>query len=153
RQVRVTVRRRHAWAPRASTTGTAHPMHPGGSSAPRGRPMRTAALLAFSLLVPALARAQDTAIVIIPESASTAPHELPKVVAEEAVKFFNAATTTRLVGRTTLPQGNEWRGNVAVRNGSVTLGGRIDGSLLVIDGEVVLDSTAEVTGSITVIGG
>jgi len=115
--------------------------------------MRTAALLVISLLVPALARAQDTAIVIIPESASTAPHELPKGVAEDAVKFFNAATTTRLVGRTTLPQGNEWRGNVAVRNGSVTLGGRIDGSLLVIDGEVVLDSTAEVTGSVTVIGG
>jgi hypothetical protein len=115
--------------------------------------MRIAALAALLLAGPALLSGQDTAIVIIPESSVTAPRELPRAVAEEAVQFFNAPTTTRLVGRTTLPRGNEWRGNVAVRNGSVTLGGRIDGSLLVIDGEVTLDSTAEVTGSITVIGG
>ncbi|HUL02562.1 MAG TPA: BamA/TamA family outer membrane protein [Gemmatimonadales bacterium] len=115
--------------------------------------MRTVALAAIVVFGPALARGQDTAIVINPESSATAPHELPRTVAEEAVAFFNAATTTRLVGRTTLPHGNEWRGNVAVRNGSVSLAGRIAGSLLVIDGEVVLDSTGEVTGSITVIGG
>jgi hypothetical protein len=116
--------------------------------------MRPAILAALLLLGPALAAGQDTAIVINPESTVAAPpHELPKLVAEEAVRFFNAPTTTRLVGRTTLPHGNEWRGNVGVRNGSVTLAGRVDGSLLVIDGDVTLDSTAEVTGSITVIGG
>jgi len=116
--------------------------------------MRHVVLVSLLLLGPALAAAQDTAIVINPESTVAAtPREVPMRVAEEAVAFFNSLTTTRLVGRTTLPHGNEWRGNVAVRNGSVTLGGRIDGNLLVIDGDVSLDSTSEVTGSITVIGG
>src|SRR3989441_6067089 len=85
----------------------------------RVRPMRTSVL--FTVLCglgPAPLGAQDTAIVIIPESAgvSVQPRELPRIVAEEAIRLYNAPTTTRLVGRTRLPPGNEWRGDVAVRN-------------------------------------
>jgi hypothetical protein len=117
--------------------------------------MRAVALAVLTLVAPVLVAAQDTAIVINPESttARAVPHEIPRPVAEQAVRFFNAATTTRLVGRTRLPVGNEWRGDVAVRNGSVDLAGRIQGSLLVINGDARLDGTAEVTGDVTVIGG
>jgi hypothetical protein len=117
--------------------------------------MRAIVLAVLTLVGPALVAAQDTAIVIIPESttAPAAPHEVPRAVAEQAVGFFNAATTTRLVGRTRIPRGNEWRGDVAVRNGSVDLAGRIQGSLLVINGDLTIDSTAEVTGDVTVVGG
>lgn len=121
--------------------------------------MRLILLAALALAGPALAAAQqtaqDTAIVINPDSTSkaAAPEGIPPAVAKEAVRFFNAATTTRLVGRTHLPHRNEWHGDVAVRNGSVDLAGRIKGSLLVINGDATLDSTAEVTGSITVVGG
>jgi hypothetical protein len=117
--------------------------------------MRPLLIAVLTLASPALAAAQDTAIVIHPESttAPAAPHQIPRAVAEEAVRFFNAATTTRLVGRTHLPRGNEWAGDVAVRNGSVELAGRIKGSLLVINGDATLDSTAEVTGHVTVVGG
>lgn len=118
------------------------------------------ALVAMLLLVgPALVRAQDTAIVINPDSAqrmgglAIEPGELPHNVAAQAVRFFNAPTTTRFVGRASLPRGNEWRGDVAVRNGSVTLAGRLDGSLLVINGDATFDSTAEVTGNVTLLGG
>jgi hypothetical protein len=115
---------------------------------------------AFSLLCAALAvlrplAAQDTAIVIHPESTGLhfTPPELPRSVADEAVRFYNAAATTRLVGRVHLPAGNAWRGDVAVRNGPALVGGRVDGSLLVLNGSVVLDATAQITGDLLVIGG
>jgi len=117
------------------------------------------ALLALLILLvavlPALAYAQDTAIVIHTERAGVeaAPSALPRTVGEEAIRLFNAATTTRLVGRTSLPYGNAWRGDVGVRNGSATLAGRIEGTLLIINGDATLDSTAEVTGDVIVIGG
>jgi surface antigen Omp85-like protein len=119
------------------------------------RPARTAVLLiALCLFGPALLAAQDTAIVIVPESAGVSVEpQLPRIVAEEAIRLHNAPTTTRLVGRTRLPPGNEWRGDVAVRNGSIVVGGRIQGTLLVINGDATLDSTAEVTGDLVVIGG
>src|SRR5258708_9005651 len=63
----------------------------------------------------ASAAAQDTSIVIHPESSGVniPPGQLPRLVAEEVVRFYNAATTSRLVGRTLLPKGNEWRGRLA----------------------------------------
>ncbi len=75
--------------------------------------MRALVLAFLSLLGPALLTGQDTAIVINPEStpAAVQPGELPRPVAEEAIRFYNAPTTTRLVGRTRRPPGNEWRGN------------------------------------------
>src|SRR5690242_20990437 len=81
------------------------------------------------------------------------PPELPHAVAEEVVHRYNAATTTRLVGRSRLPAGNAWRGDVAVRSGPVMVGGRIDGTLLVINGDAVLDTTAVITGDLIVVGG
>src|SRR6266699_668602 len=95
------------------------------------------------------------AIVIQPESAGimVPPPELPHAVAEDAVRRYNAPTTTRLVGRARLPHGNEWRGDVAVRNGTVVVAGRVDGTLLVINGDAILDSGAVVTGDVIVVGG
>jgi len=88
--------------------------------------MRALALALCCTLAPALAVAQDTAIVIQPESGGVLiePPELPRLVAEEAIRRYNAPTTTRLVGRSRLPRGNEWRGDVAVRDGTVWLAGR-----------------------------
>ena len=72
---------------------------------------------------------------------------------DEVIRFYNAAGTTRLVGRTRLPSGNEWRGNVAVRNGPVLVAGRVQGSLVVINGDLLFDTGAEVTGDVIVVGG
>jgi hypothetical protein len=117
--------------------------------------MRALVLVVLCALGPAAAAAQDTAIVIQPESAGimVPPPELPHAVAEDAVRRYNAATTTRLVGRSRLPHGNEWRGDVAVRNGTVVVAGRVDGTLLVINGDAILDSGAVVTGDVIVVGG
>src|SRR5260370_33157158 len=65
----------------------------------------------------ASAAAQDTSIVIHPESSGVniPPGQLPRLVAEEGVRFYNAATTSRLGGRTLLPKGNAWPGRPARR--------------------------------------
>src|SRR5262245_12074500 len=106
-------------------------------------------------LLLALTTFQDTTIVIHPDSsgATLEARALPKVVADEVIQFYNAPGTTRLVGRTRLPRGNEWRGNVAVRNGPVLVAGRVQGSLVVINGDLVFDTGAEVTGNVVVVGG
>ena len=106
-------------------------------------------------LLLALATMQDTTIVIHAESSSATleARALPRVVSEEIIRFYNAPGTTRLVGRTRLPSGNEWRGNVAVRNGPVLVAGRVQGSLVVINGDLVFDTGAEVTGDVIVVGG
>src|SRR5438445_1118853 len=133
----------------------ARPMHLPFAPPTKAPPMRATVLTLVCLLAPAVARAQDTAIVINPESVSVAPQpgELPRLVAEEAIRFYNAPTTTRLVGRSRLPRGNEWRGDVAVRNGTVSVGGRIQGTLLVINGDASVDSGAVISGDLIVIGG
>ena len=130
-------------------------MHLPSAPPTKAPPMRATVLTLVCLLAPAVARAQDTAIVINPESVSVAPQpgELPRLVAEEAIRFYNAPTTTRLVGRSRLPRGNEWRGDVAVRNGTVSVGGRIQGTLLVINGDASVDSGAVISGDLIVIGG
>ena len=96
---------------------------------------------------------QDTAIVISPDSAALEARALPRVVAEEVIRFYNDSATTRLVGRTRLPHGNEWRGNVAVRSGPVFVGGRVQGTLVVINGDLRFEAGGEVTGDVIVVGG
>lgn len=96
---------------------------------------------------------QDTTIVIHPDSAALEARALPRVVAEEVIRFYNDSATTRLVGRTRLPHGNEWRGNVAVRSGPVFVGGRVQGTLVVINGDLRFEAGGEVTGDVIVVGG
>jgi hypothetical protein len=102
-----------------------------------------------------LATVQDTTIIIHPDSsgATLQAIELPRVVTDEIIRFYNAPSTTRLVGRTRLPRGNEWRGDVAVRNGPALIGGRVNGALVVINGDVLLEPGAEITGDLIVVGG
>jgi len=102
-----------------------------------------------------LATVQDTTIVIHPDSsgATVQAIELPRLVTDEIIRFYNAPSTTRLVGRTRLPRGNEWRGDVAVRNGPALIGGRVNGALVVINGDVLLEPGAEITGNLIVVGG
>lgn len=117
--------------------------------------MRALVLVLLGVCMSTPAAAQDTAIVIQPESGGIVvrPPELPRAVAEEAVRRYNAATTARLVGRSRVPRGNAWIGDVAVRNGAITVGGRIEGTLLVINGDAIVDSGAVITGDLIVIGG
>src|SRR6185503_16525640 len=118
--------------------------------------MRAYTFVAVLLVVSARAtRAQDTAIVIHPESSAVRveEYELPRIVADEIIRFYNATTTTRLVGRSRLPLGNAWRGDVAVRNGPALIAGKVEGTLVVINGDAEIESNAEITGDLIIVGG
>jgi hypothetical protein len=104
----------------------------------------SAALVLATGVVPAPAPAQEPA----PEEA----HDLPRRLSEEVARFYNAPTTNRLSGPTSIPAGRV-EGDVAVLDGPVTVGGTVDGKLLVINGDVELLRGARIRGDLMVIGG
>jgi hypothetical protein len=78
---------------------------------------------------------------------------LPDAVAERVVAFFNDPATLHFSGRTRIPADGVVRGNVAVMDGPATVAGRVEGNLVVINGDLELVPGASVTGSVTVVGG
>ncbi len=83
----------------------------------------------------------------------TEVQELPRERAEELLAFVNDASTIVSSGRARLPAGAVIRGNVASLGGPYVLGGRVEGSLVVVNGDLSFEPGAEVTGDVTVAGG
>lgn len=119
--------------------------------------MRTPALALAMVLSGTSLFAQDTTITIrfgpAARSERLTVRQLPRDVAEEAVRFFNAPGTVHFSGATRIPIARGVDGDVAILGGPVTVAGRISGSLLVINGDVGFEQGAAVGGDVTVIGG
>lgn len=99
------------------------------------------ALLALAVALTAVpARAQDTAP-LTPEAA------------RRAVAFFNDPRTVHLASGFRIAEGASIRGNVAVLEADLEIGGRVEGDVVVINGGVRLLDGAEVTGTVTAVGG
>ncbi|HET7460001.1 MAG TPA: hypothetical protein VFJ82_02090 [Longimicrobium sp.] len=96
--------------------------------------------LAVTLLAAPAARAQDT-------------NPLTPDAARRVVAFFNDPRTVHLAGGSRIAQGTAIRGNVAALDGDLAIAGRIDGSVVVINGNARLLDGAEITGTLTVVGG
>jgi len=99
-----------------------------------------------------------TLAALVPMSAAQAQDQalaqLPDTVAQRVVAFYNSARTTRLGGGfTRITTGTTISGPVAVLGGTFALAGRIDGDLVVINGDVQLERGARVDGALTVVGG
>ncbi len=77
----------------------------------------------------------------------------PPELAERVVAFYNRESTIHLTGESALAAGSEMVGDVAVLGGPFTLGGRVRGDLLVVNGALQLEPGAEVTGSVLIVGG
>ena len=115
---------------------------------------------AFALLVLAAAGpawAQDTTITIRPMRRSAAERlalrQLPRDVANEVIRLFNAESTIRLSGSTRIPAARGIDGDVAILGGPVVVGGRVSGSLVVVNGDVIFEPGAVVGGPVLVVGG
>ncbi len=98
------------------------------------------ALLPLARPAPALAQGEALA-------------QLADTVAERVVAFYNDAGTVRLSGESRLAAGSVVRAPVAVLGGPLSVAGRVEGDLVVINGDLHLESGAEITGSVTVVGG
>jgi hypothetical protein len=106
--------------------------------------MRRTLLTLLLALAPAAAAQQP--------AASTA-QSLPRDVRRTIVDRWNGAAEFRAVDRAEIGATSEVRGNVAVLRGPLTIAGRVTGSVLVINGDVILRPTARVDGDLLVVGG
>ena len=89
-----------------------------------------------------------------PLAAQDAPRApLTAEAARRAADFYNAPGTLRLSGRSTIPAAASIRGDVAVLDGSLVVAGRIDGNVLVLNGDLELAAGGAITGTATVVGG
>ena len=114
------------------------------------------------LLVAAASRAwaQDTTITTITirparpgAEQRLATRQLPRDVADDVIRLFNSESTVRFSGSTRIPTARGIDGDVAVLGGPVVVGGRISGSLAVINGDVEFQPGAVVGGEVVVVGG
>lgn len=103
--------------------------------------------LVFCLAAPAAA--QDP----LPSADSLTHLDLPRNLAEPITAFFNDPATIHFRGATRIPAERIIIGDVAVLGGPVVIAGRIDGRLVVVNGDVDLLPGAAVTGDLTVVGG
>jgi hypothetical protein len=110
----------------------------------------------LALLLPAVVRAQDSVIVIDPDapvSDSTQRGALPPAILTELLEVYNDSLTIRLPGGLVIPRGTSMGGKIAAFRGTVRVQGEIDGSLTVINGDLLIDSGGVVTGDVLVAGG
>jgi hypothetical protein len=78
---------------------------------------------------------------------------LPGNVADSLVRFFNAPTTIRFRGLADVPAGRSIIGDVAVLGGPFTIAGTVQGNVLVMNGDLVVQDQGHVSGDVTVVGG
>lgn len=116
---------------------------------------RTGLLTLGTLLLAWPAAAQDPiGIDFSRPTTDTVPRrEIPDSVLARAIALYNAAGTTRVSGNVELPAGNVWRGMQALHRGQFRIEGRVEGDLLLINGDVRITPTGVVTGNIMVLGG
>jgi cytoskeletal protein CcmA (bactofilin family) len=78
---------------------------------------------------------------------------LPDSVAERVLATYNRPGTVRLTGESSIAAGTTLMGDVGVLNGPLHVAGTIEGSIVIINGDVALASTALITGDIIATGG
>ncbi len=105
-------------------------------------------LAACSMLLPAPLHAQDQ-----PLADTVRGLNLPPALEQELVALFNDPATIQFTGRTRIPPERVIAGDVAVLGGPVTIAGRVQGRVAVINGNLELSEGADISGDVTVVGG
>lgn len=103
------------------------------------------ALLTLLLAIPAVAGGQ----------ASPATQSLPREVRREVVSRWNApgGTGVRAADRLELDEGRDVIGDVSVLRGPLVIGGHVTGNVLAVNADVTLRGTARIDGSVLIVGG
>ena len=78
---------------------------------------------------------------------------LPREVRDQVLQFLNAPATLRLPGGARIPLGTTVEGDIGVLGGGLHLAGRVQGDLVVVNGDLRLEDGAVVEGAVLVVGG
>jgi len=78
---------------------------------------------------------------------------LPREVADEVLRLWNAPGTLRVTGPYLVEASREVRGDIAVLGGDLTIAGHVSGRIVSINADVRLSSGARVDGDILAVGG
>ncbi len=113
-------------------------------------------ILNLTLSVAPALRAQDSVIVIDPDAPAvtqTAGRTLPPDILNEAVSRYNDTTTLRFTSDIAIPTGAVLRSPLALFRGTLSVGGTVEGSITIVNGDVVIRPGGLVSGDILVVGG
>ena len=108
---------------------------------------------ALALAASPAAAQEEHAPIYVSSSRSQDVGQLPRDIADEVIRYYNAAGTLRFSGSTRIPAARGIDGDVAVLGGPVTIAGRISGSLYVVNGDVAFEPGAVIGGDVLVVGG
>ncbi len=103
------------------------------------------ALISLLLVVPA-------ADELLAQERQIEMSSVPRDLADRLIGIANDPMTVRLSGEVAIPADSVIRADVVVM-GSLHLAGRIDGEVIVVEGNAELAESAEVTGDLTVVSG
>jgi hypothetical protein len=78
---------------------------------------------------------------------------VPRDVAHEVTRVFNASATRKVRGDFTLAPSDTVRSDLAILNGNARLNGVVLGDVVVLNGDVVLANGARIDKGLTVVGG
>jgi hypothetical protein len=87
------------------------------------------------------------------EAAVPPTQTLPSDVRRLVVDRWNGPNEFRASDRAEIGENSEVRGNVSVLRGPLFLAGRVTGTVVVINGDVILQPTARIDGDLIVVGG
>jgi hypothetical protein len=113
--------------------------------------MRSFAFFALATLLAGRAHGQE------PDSAQAGRNRTPPgldvEVARDAAALYNQPAAMRVSGRLDIAAAQTVNGNVAALRGPVTIGGRVTGNVIVINGDLTLAPGARIDGAVFVVGG
>jgi hypothetical protein len=103
-------------------------------------------LLVLALATPGLAGAQR-------DTSAGGRQNLPRDVQRQVESRWNTATGLRASSRVDVEDGREVRGDIAVQNGPLHIGGHVTGNVLAVNADVILRPSARIDGDLLVVGG
>lgn len=114
-----------------------------------------AAVLALLLVFGAIISraAVPTAVDLTAQERDERDRKLREVAERRYLKDHDESRIRREVGNYAVAAGVTFDGDLVVTRGTVTVAGKVNGSVLIIRGDALLDSTGEVLGDIISIGG
>lgn len=88
-----------------------------------------------------------------PGAAQARSDRLPRAAAREVIRLYEEPNAIRASERTEIPAGRVVQGHVAVIDGPIVIGGHVQGRVLAINSDVILQPGARIDGDLLVVGG